>query len=260
MLHVRGDWTSHVDGALFVPGVIYVQREPRGYLVPVSRAEEPDLWAELVASGHAIATKLEPVTLPDGTELPLYPVSSTSAPSIMNIMLDELQLEPGMRVLEIGTGTGWNAAIMAEAGADVTTVEIYPDVADHARAALKAAGYPGVRVVTGDGELGVPEHAPYDRLIATASAAVVPYPWVAQVRDGGRMVFPYTGQYRGHGLGILTVRDGVASGEIASRGEAGFMALRGRRLSQAELRGIEEDPGVVRDTVAEHGQRITASG
>lgn len=255
---MQRDWTGHVDRRLFIPDVIYVQREALGNLVPLNRRDEPELWEKLVAADDAIATRLESITLPDGSDLPFLPVSSSSAPSIMNIMLDELGLEPGMSVLEIGTGTGWNAAVMAEAGATVTTIEIDAEVADHARAALNRAGYSNVIVVTGDGELGVTERAPYDRLIATAATDVVPYAWVRQVRNGGLIVFPYTGKHRNHGLGVLTVNGGAASGPIVTRGQAGFMPLRGRRQSQAELQAIKE-AAHVEVIVTENGQQVSVS-
>jgi Protein-L-isoaspartate(D-aspartate) O-methyltransferase (PCMT) len=118
---VQGDWTSHVGRRPFIPEVIYAQRDDAGYLVPISRSDEPELWEKLVACDDPVVTKLDPITLPDGSELPFWASSSSSAPAIMNIMLDELRLAPGMSVLEIGTGTGWNAAVMAHPGAVVTT-------------------------------------------------------------------------------------------------------------------------------------------
>ena len=255
---MQQDWTSFVERRLFIPDIIYAQREVLGNLVPVDRETEPELWDELVAADDAITTQLESITLPDGSELPFWSVSSSSAPSIMNAMLDELALDKGMSVLEIGTGTGWNAAVMAEAGAIVTTIEIDPEVADHARAALTRAGYQHVAVVTGDGELGYPEQAPYDRLIATAAAQTVPYSWVRQVRDGGLIVFPYTGEHRSHGIGVLAVNNETASGQILSMGQAGFMPLRGHRQSQAELSAIKETSRV-EITVTRDGEHLRAA-
>lgn len=129
-----------------------------------------------------------------------------------------LDLKPGSRVLEVGTGTGWNAAIMAAGGAIVTTVEIEADLASHTRAALDRAGYPEVRVVCGNGESGVPEHAPYDRVIATASAHTIPYAWVSQSAENGRIVVPYSGPHHPSGLAVLTVSGGTATGEIIHDG------------------------------------------
>jgi len=176
----------------------------------------------------------------------------------MNRMLDELGLEPGMPVLEIGTATGWNAAIMAEAGAQVTTVEIDERLANRARSVPANAGYPGVTVVVGDGELGWPANAPYDRVIATAAAHTIPYEWVRQTRPGGRIVVPYSGPRHPHGLAVLTVKTGAASGGIVDDNTC-FMALRGQRLSEAQIREIGEPvPGLIIE-VRPRGQRTRRS-
>jgi protein-L-isoaspartate O-methyltransferase len=158
-------------------------------------------------------------------------------------------------VLEIGTGTGYNAAVLAEAGAIVTSVEIDPGLADAARLALDRAGYGGrVRVVTGDGEFGAPDGAPYDRVIVTASAHDVPYAWVEQTRDGGRIVLPYTGPHDKGALLVLAVWGGVAEG--VGDGDAYFMPMRGQRLSQRELQSIpDRQNGTLRVRVAPGGQR-----
>ncbi len=110
----------------------------------------------------------------------------------MQEMISMLDVEAGMKILEIGSGTGYNAALLAQlAGAEnVTTVEVDPNIADHARSAQHKAGFP-VTVITGDGASGHPEHAPYDRVIATASVRDIPYTWVAQCRDSGRILLPW---------------------------------------------------------------------
>jgi protein-L-isoaspartate(D-aspartate) O-methyltransferase len=118
--------------------------------------------------------------------------SSMSAVRVQAMMLDQAGLEPGMRVLEIGSG-GYNAALIAElVGADgeVTTIDIDPDITDRARRYLDEAGYEDVRVVTGDAEYGVPEFAPYDRIIVTVRAWDLPPAWTAQLTDEGRLVTP----------------------------------------------------------------------
>jgi protein-L-isoaspartate(D-aspartate) O-methyltransferase len=156
---------------------------------------------------------------------------SSSAPWLMSRMLDALDMSPGMTVLEIGTGTGWNAALMAAAGAGVTTVEIDEDLAEHARTALDQAGFSDVLVVCEDGERGVPERSPYDRVLATASVHTVPYSWVEQTANGGLLVIPFTGPHHPLGLAVLNVAAGVASGRIVDDNIA-FIPLRGQRLSE----------------------------
>lgn len=119
-------------------------------------------------------------------------ISSVSQPSIVALMLEQAGIRPGDRVLEIGSG-GYNAALLRElTGPDgcVTTVDIDSEVAARARALLDEAGYDDVRVVHGDGEYGVPDQAPYDRILVTVTAWDVPRAWVDQLRPGGRIVVP----------------------------------------------------------------------
>lgn len=120
------------------------------------------------------------------------PISMISAVDIQAMMLEQAQLEPGMRVLEIGSG-GYNAALLAElvgAAGQVTTVDIDPDVVDRTRRCLAVAGYDRVNVVLADADGGVPEHAPYDCVIATTSAWDIPPAWVDQLAPKGRLVVP----------------------------------------------------------------------
>ena len=119
-------------------------------------------------------------------------VSSASAPSIMAAMLEALDLQPGLRVLEIGTGTGYNAALLrrlVEEAGTVTSVEVDPAIARSARRHL-AEGSHRVRVVVGDGRAGWPAQAPFDRIIATASSEYVPVAWRDQLVEGGLVVAP----------------------------------------------------------------------
>ncbi|MET8153270.1 methyltransferase domain-containing protein [Actinoplanes sp. NPDC049668] len=111
------------------------------------------------------------------------PVSSSSQPSLMAIMLDALDVRPGDRVLEIGAGTGYNAALLAALGALVTSVDVQPDVADRARSALAAAGFDGVRVVVGDGYAGAPGER-FDRAIVTVGVAGISPQWLEQAQPG----------------------------------------------------------------------------
>ena len=120
-----------------------------------------------------------------------FPVSSSSQPAIMAEMLEQLALEPGMRVLEIGAGSGYNAALLAEIvgpSGRVTTIDVDAQVARGARAALRKSDYQA-KVVVGDGRAGFAEEAPYDRIIVTASSATVPKPW-QQLRAGAPTLSP----------------------------------------------------------------------
>ncbi|WP_306214885.1 protein-L-isoaspartate O-methyltransferase family protein [Actinoplanes sp. RD1] len=111
------------------------------------------------------------------------PVSSSSQPSLMAIMLEALDVRPGQRVLEIGAGTGYNAALLRALGAEVTSVDVQEDVADRARAALERAGVDGVRVLAGDGYAGSPGET-FARVIVTVGVSGLSPRWFEQVGDG----------------------------------------------------------------------------
>jgi protein-L-isoaspartate(D-aspartate) O-methyltransferase len=230
-----------VDRSRFIPDRIWVVRD--GTFTCVSRDDDPGGWVSAVASDAAVT-----IALTDG----MWPSSSSSAPSMMARMISALRLEPGMRVLEIGTGTGYNAACLASLGANVVTVEIDEEIADRARDSLRAAGFPGVTVLTGDGERGAPDHAPFDRVMATAAVRTVPYSWASQTREDGLIVAPYTGPGHPGGLLVLTVSQGAATGSVEC--DAPFMPMRGHGLSQAELRAIDTDPHL-RIEITPTGQR-----
>jgi protein-L-isoaspartate(D-aspartate) O-methyltransferase len=119
-------------------------------------------------------------------------LSVMSAAHLQAVMLEQAAIEPGMRVLEVGSG-GYNAALIQQLvgpSGHVTTVDIDPDVTSRARACLDAAGYEQVQVVTADAENGVPEHAPFDRIVVTAGTWDLPPAWLAQMAPDGRLVVP----------------------------------------------------------------------
>jgi methyltransferase of ATP-grasp peptide maturase system len=155
------------------------------------------------------------------------PTCSSTQPSLMASMLEALNVEAGQRVLEIGTGTGYNAALLAHrlGNANVTTVDVDPTLTRQARENLDRAGYLPT-VITGDGEHGHADGAPYDRLIATCSVTAVPSAWLGQVRPGGVIVTNLYRQLIGGILVRLTVRDDhTASGHLLDD-DGGFMPLR----------------------------------
>lgn len=155
------------------------------------------------------------------------PRSMASAPSTVAQMLEQLDVQPGHRVLEIGAGTGYNAALLAYlAGPDghVTTIDIDADVVEGAHRGLAASGYGSVQVIRGDGEYGFPGHAPYDRIIVTAGAWDVPPAWSAQLVMDGRIVVPL--RLRGLTRSVALER---ADGFLRSRSMVycGFIPMRG---------------------------------
>jgi len=134
-----------------------------------------------------------------------------SQPYIVAYMTQRIEVKPGMKILEIGTGSGYQAAILAEMGATVYSIERVPELADHAQMVLAAEGYTNVVVKCGDGYKGWPEHAPYDAIIVTCAPNEIPEVLAMELRDGGRMILPV-----GAGLQQLFVleKQGDAFSEI----------------------------------------------
>jgi protein-L-isoaspartate(D-aspartate) O-methyltransferase len=202
---------------LFVP--VYYRLRPSGGGFTRLSAGSPDPRAR--ARWLAGAYEDTPlVTHIRGSEL----LSSSSQPSLMAAMLEALEIRQGQTVLEIGTGTGFNAALLAHClGPEVvTTVDLDRAITDAARAHLGAAGYPSVTVITGDGSLGWAHRAPYDRIIATCELPSIPPQWLRQCRPDGLVLAPFGG-----GLIALRVTDsGHAQGRFL-RTPAYFVSLRG---------------------------------
>jgi methyltransferase of FxLD system len=177
----------------------------------------PDQPLKDVYTNRAFVTKLH-----DGV-----PVSSSSEPAIMAIMLEQLEVEPGQRVLEIGAGTGYNAALLADlagASGQVTTVDIDEEIAAAATKHLRQAGMRNVDVIAGDGGYGHPAGAPYDRIIATAGCWQIPQPWIDQLAEDGLLVLPF--RLNGAHVSLAFRKQGQ---ELVSTRAAmcGFMPLRG---------------------------------
>jgi protein-L-isoaspartate(D-aspartate) O-methyltransferase len=131
----------------------------------------------------------------DDTPLPIGHGQTISQPYIVALMTELLQLEPGDKVLEIGTGSGYQAAVLAHLTPEVYTVEIIEALADRAQSALREQGYATVHCRSGDGYYGWAEHQPYDAIIVTCAAGHLPPPLWDQLEPGGRIVIPIGGQY-----------------------------------------------------------------
>jgi len=132
----------------------------------------------------------------DDRPLPIGRGQTISQPYIVAYMTEALQLEPAHRVLEVGTGSGYQAAVLADLASQVHSIEIVPDLAEHARRALANAGYRNVEVRTGNGYLGWPDRAPFDRIIVTAAPPEIPQVLVDQLAVGGIMVVPVGTDYQ----------------------------------------------------------------
>jgi len=126
----------------------------------------------------------------DDRALPIDAGQTISQPYMVARMTELLRVEPGDRVLEIGTGSGYQAAVLARLGAEVTSIERLPDLAESARAALREVGIEGVDVRVGDGSNGDPEGAPWDGIVVTAAAPAIPHALREQLADRARLVIP----------------------------------------------------------------------
>jgi len=122
--------------------------------------------------------------------LPIGEGQTISQPYMVAIMTEKLGLSGGEKVLEIGTGSGYQAAVLAEIAGEVYTIERIPSIAERSRKIFDELGYKNIRVIAGDGTLGLQEEAPFDGIIVTAGAPSLPKPLTDQLSDGGRLVIP----------------------------------------------------------------------
>ncbi|MGH3514129.1 MAG: methyltransferase domain-containing protein [Pseudonocardiaceae bacterium] len=216
---------------------------------PIDRASQYDRWIRAVYSNSAIVTQFD-----DGrTRWPTVgqiPTCSASMPSVVAGMLDHLDVKNGHSVLEIGTGTGFSAALLSElvgASGDVTTVEIDRQVADTARDRL--TGFDRVHTVLGDATISTFKSAPFDRVISTASVHLgrVPYLWVQQTKPGGVIVTPVRADLTsGPLVRFIVNEDGTATGRMVPMGVS-FMEVRSQRTAATPVDDFDW-----RDDTADH--------
>lgn len=233
-LRARGDVRSERVGAAF-------ERVPRHLFLP-------DLAPEEVYTDRSIAIKLQ-----DGV-----PISSSSQPAIMAEMLEMLALREGDRVLEIGAGSGYNAALIAElvgVSGFVETIDLDDDLVAAARDHLARAGYARVKVTLADGALGDPAHAPFDAVIASVGVERIPPAWIAQLRTGGRLVAPLTIRSMQKVVAFERTADGLESRAIV---DAGFMMLRGPSASADTVALVLGDPGITLRVLADVARQVDA--
>jgi len=145
--------------------------------------------------------------------LPIGYEQTTSQPTLIAIMIDLMHLKPGCNVLEVGTGSGYQTALLAELCAHVSSIEIVAPLAERAAARLKELGYKNIDVKAGDGYLGWPKNAPFDGIVVSAAAPRVPAPLVAQLKAGGRMIVPVEERWHEELLIVVKQADGGYTSE-----------------------------------------------
>jgi protein-L-isoaspartate(D-aspartate) O-methyltransferase len=136
-----------------------------------------------------IPENLQSAAYEDGP-LPIGEGQTISQPYMVAIMTEKLDLKGGEKVLEIGTGSGYQAAVLAEIAKEVWTIERIPPIAERSKKIFDELGYKNIKVIVGDGTLGLPDEAPFDGIIVTAGAPFIPKPLIDQLADGGRLVIP----------------------------------------------------------------------
>jgi protein-L-isoaspartate(D-aspartate) O-methyltransferase len=146
--------------------------------------------------------------------LPIGYGQTISQPYIVALMTDLIKPRPGDRVLELGTGSGYQAAILAELTGEVYSIEIIEELGKQARDRLSRLGYDNITLRTGDGYYGWEEHAPFDAIVVTAAAGHVPPPLVAQLKPGGRMVIPVGSRFLTQQLVLIEKQ---ADGQLITR-------------------------------------------
>ncbi|HPW45239.1 MAG TPA: protein-L-isoaspartate(D-aspartate) O-methyltransferase [bacterium] len=162
----------------------------------------------------------------DDNEVPISNHDSLNRPFEDAAMLDALDLKSSDRVMEVGTGTGYFASLLSKLAGEVFTIEIEPPLAERARKILPKLGIRNVKVVTGDGFLGLPEHAPYDAIVMQCSPPQVPEPLVEQLKEGGRLLAPIGGGEKFQELTLFVKKDGKLSTE-KRLSPANFTPMRG---------------------------------
>ena len=226
---VRSPWLrrafEETPREMFVPR-FYRSESGREVLVDGNDPQQHEQWLRGVYTDEVLTVQLTPA--PDLANGAGAPTSSSSMPTVMAGMLEALDLQPGHRVLEIGTGTGYHAALLCHrVGAqNVVSVELDPGLADAARRALAGVGL-SPAVYTGDGAAGLAAAAPFDRIIATAATNHIPPAWISQLAPGGVIVVDLRGSLAGSLLRLTAIDREIVEGAFLNLPGA-FMPMRTR--------------------------------
>ena len=202
-----------------------IEETPRHHFVSSGdlglASADPQVWLDSVYSDTTLFVQRRPrptdVWGPEGADA--LPTSSSTMPSLMVEMLELLQVEPGNRVLEIGTGTGYNAALLSRrlGSENIFSIDIDPHLVNTAKSRLAVLGYAPTLAV-GDGLGGLPEHGPYDRIVATCAVSDVPLAWIDQLALGGSMLINLRGEFAGVLCFLTKHEQGEVVGSVVRSG------------------------------------------
>jgi protein-L-isoaspartate(D-aspartate) O-methyltransferase len=236
------EWQAAFDRVprhVFVPRFFFDREHDGRYaVIDGSNPIQHEQWLSRVYADEPLITQLNGddtawATAAETGSAKGVPTSSSTMPGLMVMMLEALGIGDGMRVLEVGTGTGYNVALLSErlGSGLVTSVDLDRGLVTTARERLGELGYTPT-LATVDGTRGYPPNAPYDRILATVALPRIPSAWIEQTREGGRILLNVYRDLGGGALALLTVRDGQAEGHFLPA-YGGFMPIRSVHIPAA---------------------------
>ncbi|MCC3776819.1 methyltransferase domain-containing protein [Streptomyces sp. UNOB3_S3] len=231
------DWTPAFDAvprSAFLPDLVWRHDLGTGEVSAIDRRTDPDAWRAAADTNVPLVTQWDDGRH-EGRERGRVATVSSSMPSLVAGMLADLDVRPGQKVLEVGTGTGWNAGLLAHrlGAGRVVSVDVDEGAVEAARSRLARLG-PAAEVVHGDGSAGYGPGAPYDRIVVTCGVRTLPFAWVEQTRPGGVVLVPWGTRFSStEATARLVVAEDGLSAQGAFTRPVTFMRLRSQRLAHA---------------------------